>query len=300
MNKTLNRLLEIGRVPGRPTARAAAVLALLVMLSGCMSMVSSFTSGFAEDLGNSILDNPDVEMVKEGAPAFLLLVDALVAKSPDNPDLLLQSSRLNLAYSAAFVSDPDRARLMADKSFADMERSICLNIKDGCELRTRDYQDYEHWLTLRRESEVPDLYQLASAWTGWIQANSDDFAAIAELGRVKVLMARIAELDETYDFGGPHMYLGVFETLLPPSLGGRPEVGRSHFEKAIAISEGRYLMTKVMFADQYARLMFDRELHDRLLTEVVETDPVMPGLTLINTVAQQRAHELLDSADAYF
>jgi hypothetical protein len=265
-----------------------------------MSMVASFTSGFAEDLGNAILDNPDVEMVQEGAPAYLLLMDALVAKSPDNPDLLLQSSRLTLAYSAAFVSDPERAKLMDDKSFADMQRSICLSIRNGCELRTRPYDEYEAWVAVRTEKEVPELYQLASTWTGWIQANSDDFAAIAELGRVKALMQRIAELDETYDYGGPHLYLGVFETLLPPSLGGRPEIGRAHFEKAIEISEGRYLMTKVMYADQYARLLFDRELHDRLLMEVVAADPQGPGLTLINTVAQRRAQELLDTADDYF
>ena len=147
---------------------------------------------------------------------------------------------------------------------------------------------------------MPELYQIGSAWAGWTQANSDDFAAIAELGRVKSVMARVAELDETWDYGGPHLYLGVFETLLPPSLGGRPEVGRAHFEKAISISEGKYLMTKVMFADQYARLLFDRELHDQLLGEVVAADPALPGLTLINTVAQRRAHELLESADAYF
>jgi hypothetical protein len=265
-----------------------------------MSMVSSFTSGFAEDLGNSILDNPDVEMVQEGAPAYLLLMDALVTQSPENANLLMQSSRLTLAYSAAFVSDPERAKLMADKAFADMQEAICLSIRNGCELRTRPYDDYEAWVAERTLKEVPELYQLASAWTGWIQANSDDFAAIAELGRVKALMLRILELDERYDFGGPHLYLGVFETLLPPSLGGRPEIGREHFEKAIDISEGRYLMTKVMYADQYARLLFDRELHDRLLTEVMTADPEAPGLTLINTVAQRRAQELLDTADAYF
>lgn len=263
-------------------------------------MVSSFTSGLAEDLGSAILDNPDVEMVQEGAPAYLLLMDALVAQSPDNPDLLLQSSRLTSAYAAAFVSDPDRAKLMAEKAFEDMQSSVCLSIKNGCELRTRPYDEYDAWVNARTLADVPELYQLASVWTGWIQANSDDFAAIAELGRVKALMLRIAELDETYDYGGPHLYLGVFETLLPPSLGGRPEIGRSHFEKAIEISGGRYLMTKVMFADQYARLLFDRELHDRLLAEVIAADPREPGLTLINTVAQRRARELLDTADAYF
>ena len=59
-------------------------------------------------------------------------------------------------------------------------------------------------------------------------------------------------------------------------------------------------MTKVMYASQYARLLFDRDLHDKLLNEVVEADPNIPGLVLFNTVAQRRAYELLESADAYF
>ena len=31
-------------------------------------------------------------------------------------------------------------------------------------------------------------------------------------------------------------------------------------------------MSKVFCAEMYARLLFDRELHDRLLTEVLEAD----------------------------
>ncbi len=286
--------------PAVPWIFRSLMMTALIGLSGCMSLVSSFTSGFAEDLGNAILDNPDVAMVQEGAPAYLLLMDALVTQSPDNADLLLQSSRLTSAYAAAFVNDPERAKLMAEKALVDMQRSVCLSIRDGCELRTRPFEAYESWVDARKLAEVPELYQLGTVWAGWIQANSDDFAAIAELGRVKALMLRVAELDEEYDYGGPHLYLGVFETLLPPSLGGRPEIGRAHFEKAIDISEGRYLMTKVMYADQYARLLFDRDLHDRLLNEVMASDPREPGLTLINTVAQRRAQELLDTADAYF
>jgi hypothetical protein len=92
----------------------------------------------------------------------------------------------------------------------------------------------------------------------------------------------------------------VFETLVPPALGGKPELGREHFERALAISNGQHMLTKVMFAEQYARLVFDRELHDQLLNEVIETDPSVPGLTLMNVVARQQAAALLESADAYF
>jgi hypothetical protein len=68
----------------------------------------------------------------------------------------------------------------------------------------------------------------------------------------------------------------------------------------VALSGGRNLMVKVLYARQYARLVFDRPLHDRLLREVVEADPEAAGLVLGNTLAQEQARRLLAEADEYF
>ena len=46
--------------------------------------------------------------------------------------------------------------------------------------------------------------------------------------------------------------------------------------------------------------MFDRELHDRLLKEVLAADPHVPGMTLSNVLAQREAAELLASSHDYF
>ena len=56
----------------------------------------------------------------------------------------------------------------------------------------------------------------------------------------------------------------------------------------------------MFFAQQYARLVFDRELHDKLLNEVMNADARVDGLTLINLIAKEQASELLESADDYF
>ena len=151
-----------------------------------------------------------------------------------------------------------------------------------------------------RAGDVPVAYAFATAWAGWIQANHDDWGAVAELGRVKSLMTRIAELDEAYEHGGPRMYLGVFETLAPAVLGGRPELGREHFERAIELSGGRFLMARVLLAERYGRLVFDRDMHDRELRAALDADPRQRGMTLANLIAQQRARSLLESADEYF
>jgi len=280
--------------------RVILFLGLWALLSGCTSLISSATSGFAEDLASAILDNEDIDIVKDGAPAYLLLMDGLLSQSPDNLTLLNQSARLNSAYASAFVAEPQRAKDMQAKALKHAKRAVCLGIKDGCELSRRPFRKYELWLSSIRLQDVPLLYQLGSTWASWIQANSDNFVAIAQLGRVKSIMTRVIELNEGYDYGGAHLYMGVFETIVPPGLGGRPEVGKEHFERAISLSKGNHLLTKVMYADQYARLMFDRGLHDYLLKEVLTADPRVKGLTLMNVIARQQAKELLDSADAYF
>jgi hypothetical protein len=275
-------------------------LSALVFLNACSTVMTSVTEDLAENLASAILDNPDLEMVRDGAPAYLILIDGLLAQSPDSVSLLSQAAMLNSAYAAAFVDDPTRAMAMQDKALALAQKAVCLGIKDGCGLRVRNFAEYQGWLSGLTQQQVPLLYRLGTSWAGWIQAHSDDFGAIAELGRVKAVMATIIELDEDYEHGGAHLYMGVFETILPPGLGGKPELGREHFERALTLSDGRHMLTKVMFAEQYARLVFDRPLHDQLLIEVMTTDPNVPGLTLMNVVARQQAAVLLESADAYF
>ena len=56
----------------------------------------------------------------------------------------------------------------------------------------------------------------------------------------------------------------MLNSLRPEAIGGKPELGCSHFEKAVQVSGGRNLYAKTLFAQFYARLVFDQELHDRL------------------------------------
>jgi len=49
-----------------------------------------------------------------------------------------------------------------------------------------------------------------------------------------------------------------------------------------------------------ARLVYDRELHDQLLNDVLVSELKQPGLTLTNSLAKQQAEELLASAEEYF
>jgi len=269
-------------------------------MSGCSAFVSSATNNLAHNLSQAIMNNEDLATVEAGGPSYLLMVDGLLQGDPENESLLRSASTLYTAYSGAFVKDELRAKKLTDKSLAYAFRALCVRRPPACSIREIKFDAFEEIIRAMDVDDVPALYTLGAAWAGWIKAHRDDLNAIAEISRVEAIMERVLALDESYEEGGAHLYVGVIATLLPPALGGRPDKAREHFERAIEISEGRNLMAKVVYAGNYARLMFDRELHDRLLREVVEADPNVEGFVLINNVAQQQARELLDSSDDYF
>ena len=139
--------------------------------------------------------------------------------------------------------------------------------------------------------DLDALYSLAGVWASWIQAHRKDWNAVAELSRVEAILKRTVELDPEYENGQPYLYLGALATMLPPALGGKPEEGRAYFEKAIEISGGNNLYAKFLYAQRYARLVFDRQLHDRLLNEVLEARPHAEGYRLANAIAKQKAEK---------
>ena len=120
------------------------------------------------------------------------------------------------------------------------------------------------------------LYSYAVSWLSHLDATSEDWTAVAELPWVEAVLERALALDETYENGALHGYLGILNSLRPPALGGQPDVAREHFERAIELSGGRDLSIKVEYARRYARLVFDQELHDRLLTEVLNAPVEAP------------------------
>lgn len=262
--------------------------------------MSSAAVDFADNMSYAILNNDDLATVEAGGPAYLLMVDGLLHSDPDNESMLRAASNLYAAYAGIYVKDPIRAQKLTDKALGYASRAICIHDAHLCSLRTRAFQRYASLVADTDITDVDVLYALGAAWSAWIQAHREDWSAIAEISRVEAIMQRVVELDEFHADGRAHLYLGVLATLLPAALGGKPDIGRQHFERAIEISNGKNLMAKVMYARRYARLVFDRKLHDRLLEDVLRADPNVPGYALVNTLAQKQAQELLESAEDYF
>ena len=253
----------------------------------------------ADTLEAAILNQDDPELVASGVPAYLLLVDGLISQSPDNGPLLSAGAQLFALYGSRFAG-PDRAVALTAKARRYGERAICLAHEAACGWRGLDYERFVAELEGVSERDVGPLYAYAVSWLSHLDATSEDWSAVSELPWVQAALERALALDESYDGGALHGYLGILNSLRPPALGGEPDVARAHFERAIELSQGRDLSIKVEYARRYARLVFDQELHDRLLTDVVNAPAEAPLHTLFNVLAKQEAVGLLATSKEYF
>jgi hypothetical protein len=270
---------------------------LLPLLTSCASLVASVA---ADTLSAAILNQDDPVLVASGVPAYLLLVDGMISQNPDNEDLLAAGAQLFSLYGSRFEPDRRRAERLTRKARRYGALSLCRAHEPACHWDGLPYDDFVQELAEVDEKQVTYLYSYAIGWLSYLDATSEDWSAVAELPWVEAALQRALEMDEAYEHGALHGYLGTLNALRPPALGGRPEVAKAHFERAIELSGGRDLSMKVEYAKRYARLVFDQELHDRLLHEVVQAPAAEPGYTLFNTLAKQEAVLLLESSPEYF
>lgn len=280
--------------------RTLLASAALLLLPACVTVMATAGSGLAENLNTAILNQDDPELVRDGAPAYLLMLDSFVESAPNNEAVLSAAAELYSAYGVIFVDDPHRARKLTTRGRDYGRRTICVAVEKTCGIWDEGYDVFVRRLQDIPEKHVAALFTFGLSWIAYIQAHSDDFGALAKLPQTQAVLIRVGELDPGYRQADVAHYLAVLNTIRPPALGGDFETGLFFYQKALEVSGGHDLSIKVDYARYYARTLYDRELHDRLLNEVLEADPEWPRLTLFNTLAQQEAQELLDSADDYF
>lgn len=287
------------------------ITALIQLISGCSMAIDAFSS----NLNQAVMSNNDAQTVMQGLPAYLILLDGFIQSDPEDEDLLMASSRLMNAYSGLISSrlelaeDADdiqqqilrtQQKKLSDKALQRAAKAICIYDDDYCDLITIKYAEFKERLKEIDEDDIDMLYSLGSVWASWLQMNTDDWNATAKLPQIKLIMETVIKLDEKWQNAGAHMYMGVLNSFLPASLGGKPDSGKQHFETAISLTNGNNLMAKVLYAQYYARLIFNQSLHEKLLTEVLTAKDSQTNLTLLNTLAKQKAKALQASAEDYF
>jgi len=243
----------------------------------------------------------DPQTVGEAMPTLLILADSMANGEDASPYALFAAAKMYGAYSSAFAySNKKRQKTLTTKGLSYAERGSCSFSSHWCSVRSMQSDQFNAFLKTLNKQDVEVAYAYGASLLSYIDAHNDDWAVIADLSKASELMEFVAKHDEGYDNAGPLLYLGAIATTLPPAMGGKPETGKKHFERAIEITQGRNLLIKVEYARRYARMTFNKELHHQLLTDVLSADPKHQGLTLMNAWSQEEAEKLLNDENNYF
>lgn len=255
-----------------------------------------------DDVARAAAKQSDLTVIREGTPAYLMLIDGLIEAYPNNKDLLLAGCRANSSYASSFLteSDPEEAKILYGKAKLYGFTALS-NGADFGKAAAGSLQQFKAVLDKFTQKDVPALFWTTSAWASWISLNLDNVEALADLPMLEASMNRLLELDGTFYYGGPHLLMGVYLAAKPASLGGNLKEAKAQFEQAFALGSDKLLMAKVLFAKYYARHADNRSLYVKTLEEVLSAPAnEVPDLTLANTIAQKQARVLLDKTEEYF
>ena len=264
-------------------------------------MTVASTATLLEDISKSANKQSDLRMIREGMPAYLMLIDGMVEAVPNNARLLIAAAQAYASFASAFIEDTDEDYARALFTRAKEYALRALVIRGVNNPVSSPFSEFEAVIDGLGKEDVPYMFWSAMCWGSWVRLNLESIAALAELPRVEALMQRVLHLDEQFYYGGPHLFMGILLASRPPVAGGDLEKARDHFDKALAFSQDQFLMTRVYFASHYAHKTLDRELFMTSLQTVLDTPAnTIPHLTLLNTVAHRRAKELIAKVDDLF
>lgn len=262
-----------------------------LLLTSCTSLITSLA---IKPAVSNLQKQSDIDLVCEGASSYLLMIDSMIESDPHNRELLkigTQSYSGTVAALKSCGAPEERLRALSAKAayYGKTLLSTMLPINDN------DHEQLDAALQKRSKSDAEVLFWGSFGWLTWIELQKGAPAAMVDLVVVEKIMNQVLELDESVERGSPHLFFGALYGSKPPMIGGDPERSRFHFERALELSERSFLMIQVLFAETYSRMIFDRELHDRLLEEVLsfEVDQA-PESRLSNQIAKRRARELLE------
>ncbi|MBL37418.1 MAG: hypothetical protein CMP07_03305 [Xanthomonadales bacterium] len=277
-----------------------SLMAAALLIGGCGALIDRATSNFATDLEQAVVNYDEPLVVERGLPAFLLILEARRQANPDDADLLVNLASMTGTYASLFVEDADGARRMSARALGYARRATCLEKTPLCNAGEKSFEAFEQRVAELQPGDVDMAYALGTAWVTWIASASSDYSALADLPKAELLLETVAGMAPEHDDGAVWLYLGVLNSQRPPAAGGRPDLAEQYFQRAREVSSGRNLMVNVFMADEYARLVFDRELYVELLEEVLAADADQPGYVLANRIAKARARELLARTDDIF
>jgi len=291
---------------------------LMIALFGCacsMKKMTTRTMGrVATDGMVAVESESDLDFANEAIPSLIKTLEVLRYGDERDRVTLTLLSKAYGTYTFGFVEERllslpegsaeyrealERANLFYSRG---KDYGIAALENDGAMKKAMKapFPDFKRAVDGLGKKYAPALFWTAFNWANWMNLNRDDPAAVVSLPKVQAMVGRVIELDPDFYYGSAHALKGVLAVSRPEMLGGDPSLAKQELSEAMRIAPG-YLMTKVLYAQYYARQTNDRPLFRTSLNEVIAADPAeLSEQMLANELAQRRAGILLKQEDRLF
>ena len=287
--------------------------------AGCVGMTVGMTAPVVKIASQAFNAESDVDLARDASPGQLKTADGFLAADPKNRQLLGVVTQGYIEYAFGFLEDdieslPDdpqhtaqrehliaRATGLYDRSLEYALQWISLDDKNFRDAFNKDVASAEGEAKKLDKDAAPALFFAGLALGSAINLNRNDVARVVDLPKAIALIKRAYALDPKFYNGGAAMTLGTIYASQGKAMGGDPDAAKKYFEEAIQASNGRFLLTKVMFGRYYGVVTQDRALFEKTLKEVIDTPAsVYPEFRLANELAHKRAKRYLAHIEDYF
>jgi len=299
-----------------PFSLLGLVCLSLLPACGIKKTAASVTAQIMHDGLPAMEEEDDVAYANQASLVSLKTLEAMQRTNPNDPHILLMLARSYAAYTFGFVENDileakgvnETAEKLATeraKRFYGRGKKFGLQLlsknKSFQKGLTGSLDSFKSALNGFNKKDVPALFWTAFNWGSFINFSKDSPEAIVDLPRIEAMMQRVRELDPDYYYASPHQFFGVFYASRPKTLGGQPEESKKEFDQALSKTGGKYLMTKVLYAQYYAVQTQNRSEYESALKEVASADAaILPEQRLANELAKRRAEILLKKEKLFF
>jgi len=293
--------------PVHPAA-LGSLLALVLVGGSCNlnKLTANATSGMLATGAVAMDRESDVELARYAFPASLKTLETFLISSPENEELLLLLARGFNSYAFAILEgDLERASVDGkDEDIDELTRRAKIHYLRGSAYgfrlldkpalekaaRAGNLAALDAELAKLKKEDIPGLFWAGYGWASAINLAKDDPSMLTGLGAIEHIMAYVVKVDPHYNAGAPLVFQGVWHASRPVAFGGKPEVAKKWFERAMAEHGRDNLLVPYLYARFYCPQVQDQKQFDALMARVLEADPTrVPDLRLNNEVARDRA-----------
>ena len=271
---------------------------------GLKHAATSITAGVIKDGMPAVETEEDVFVAKETSLPLIKTLEVLGYGDSKNKEMqfLLSKSYGNYAFGVAELEAMKEKGASRDEWLVRAKRYYAKGLTAGLtatangKSRLNDVTQKEFESVVKKidKKSAEKFFWLAFNWGQTINLNRDDISIVADLPRVEMIVDRVAEVAPDFQCGIANAFKGALIASNPLRTGSNPEAAKPYFEKALAQCDGKYLLSKVMFAEWYATAAGDTKLFKETLNEVVAASAAdLPRYRLAGEIAKVRASLLL-------